>query len=297
MKNSDFLMALLANCNQTDRIRACTKDRKWRGSGAFAVDDKITKNIGAIVSFLDQNLRNFCADNEMLLIYNFQSANIDHYVSLQAIKKPKEEIDNTDDNSGKPIEIIINGETGEVMNPNQCWLNLGITNKENLAAEGESAIIYGNFKKYFPLVYFATFASTSDYTTINTQDIFDGKYNQSDAIQKGEVFLTFAEAYDELKNVPWKGKYIIEFAREKQKQEQEHTEDLKKKYIEWKKSNELHNRMVKLINHKSLEITVKPGYSEIQLKEAPQIQAVAEELQESAVIETGEPPPKAQKLG
>jgi hypothetical protein len=211
MKNADFLVLLTANANKTSRIRVYKGP--WKTSAAFLIEDEITNQIGRIVGFLQAKLNEFCKSDQMLLIYNFQPVGkITHpgYCSLQMVIKPLAEKDQTDKNQGIPIEIIVDGNTGRLMNSSKLLVEWELIEEAFLVNQGlEPPKEYGNYKLFQALTSFLTITS---YKPLDVAEIFSGKYNDSEALQKGHVFDGFIEACHFLNDRKELGKYVAELA-------------------------------------------------------------------------------------
>jgi hypothetical protein len=145
MNNSDFQKLLAGHADKTSNIRAAAS---FVFSGVNRIPDDIVTKIGGVVSLLQQqvNKGHLCEKDEYLLIYNFQPLYItdeNYFCSLDIVVRPAEKINELNNSSGRPLQLVINGTTGEVMNNVAGMAAMGIPDEE----EGLPAI-YGNYNDH-----------------------------------------------------------------------------------------------------------------------------------------------------
>jgi len=143
---------LLARCAETTQNIRVFND--WRYSGVYRVSDEITAKIDCLVTLLQAKVDEgyFCKKDEYLLIYNFQPLFMSDETclcSLDMVIKPLKEINELGNNNGKPLQLVVNGTTGEVGN-NAYGLAVIMDEateevEEELEIEGEKPFVYGNY--------------------------------------------------------------------------------------------------------------------------------------------------------
>jgi hypothetical protein len=148
MNNSDFQKLLAEQADKTPNIRAAAS---FAFSGVNRIPEEIVTKIGSVVSLLQSQVNKgcFCNKDEYLLVYNFQPLLIEdenYFCSLDMVVKPTEKMNELNNSSGKPLQLVINGTTGEVMNNVAGMAAMGIPDEEE--QEEELPAIYGNYKDY-----------------------------------------------------------------------------------------------------------------------------------------------------
>jgi hypothetical protein len=145
MTNALFQKLLASYANRTAKIRAGMFD----SSGAYRVPEEVLNKIGCIVSLLDEQIDQFCGEGEYLLIYNFQTLNVlekDGLYSLDMLIKPMTKISDPQITAGRPVTLVVDGMTGDVMNNAAGMITLGIADEDDL--QSEQPHIYGNYNDY-----------------------------------------------------------------------------------------------------------------------------------------------------
>jgi hypothetical protein len=199
MRTVEFAALVQANANKTSRIRVYSGP--WY-TAVSRMPNKVTTQIGRVVHLIQAKMDegHFCKPDEGLLVYGYQALSFDTkqlYASLQTVIKPRVDLNNTKNNTGTPLQIIINSNTGDVMNNSQGMLALGLcTTKELQETHAEVPITYGNYNDYLALC--CAIAIASYHPIKNVNEIFMGKWDQSDAIRNATAFDSFAEARDYL---------------------------------------------------------------------------------------------------
>jgi len=131
---------------------------------------------------------------QSLLVYNFQpllSNSRAAYVSFDMVIKPIEQIDETHDLSGIPIQIVVDGVSCEVMNNACAMLNMGLTDGEFHEDDVQNPVCYGNYRDY-PAV--CSFVTLKHHEKVPASEIFAGKYDKSPIVQNSKAFDSFVEA-------------------------------------------------------------------------------------------------------
>lgn len=179
MKNTEFIALLVAHANKTTHIRAYSG--KWHIS-ANRIPDEITTKIGYILTLIQNKItqRQLIKPEQGLLIYNFESLFFEnastHFYSLNMLIKPLSELNDTTKDMGKPLQLVINEKTAEILNTTKYLLDAGYLTPDEVAAEElEPPISYGNYGKYSPLCKFIAMRHYQPIDNIN--NIFEEKYH------------------------------------------------------------------------------------------------------------------------
>eukprot|EP01113_Clastostelium_recurvatum_P001007 TRINITY_DN10430_c0_g1_i2.p1 TRINITY_DN10430_c0_g1~~TRINITY_DN10430_c0_g1_i2.p1 ORF type:complete len:294 (-),score=82.52 TRINITY_DN10430_c0_g1_i2:756-1637(-) len=199
MKNSEFIVLLTANTNKTNYLR--TYSKHWP-SGARRVPDSMLFQIGRVISLLVSNPEQGkicpgCKDKkECLMVYNFQplhSHQGELFCALDMVVKPIAEIDNTTDLIGRPLQLIINMHTTEVMNNSKGMKNMGMLDEQDIIEDEdlEPPVSYGFFKDYLTV---GSFLAIGTNDKICSDDVFSGKLDHSELIQQCVSYDSFVEA-------------------------------------------------------------------------------------------------------
>jgi hypothetical protein len=261
MKLSDFIELLIANTEKTNNIRTYTGT--WY-TGVCRIPDAVTTKIGKLVALLQAQIETeqLCQPDEYLLIYNFQPNFLsDHiyYCSLNATVKPINELEQTQRNSGKLLQIILNATSGEVINNTQAMLEAElITDLEIKIEKLELPRKYGNYLNYRAPCSYVALAS---YRPIeNLSPLFSGNYNQSEFVQTSKAFNSLLEARHYLSEHNGLGKYIAEISGAQ--------EDFAKI-----KEAGVHLHLIKVINFHNEAITYNPYTTVAPQAERPENKA------------------------
>jgi len=195
MKSTEFIALLIANSNKTRNLR--TYAGKWY-SGAPRVPDSISTQIGHIVALIQAKINEglICdRQQEGLLIYNFQPIIFSQkqlYCGLDMLIRPLKDIDNTHLKTGTPLQIIINGNTSEVMNMTKGLLEVGLITMDEVTEESmEQSLSYGKYIDYPAICSFLAICSQNP---LDIQSIFEGKLDRTTPIQTCTGYDSFVEA-------------------------------------------------------------------------------------------------------
>jgi hypothetical protein len=196
MKNSEFITLAIANAVKTSRIR-CYDGRWYTGASRLPCD--ITSRIGSIISLLHAQIDQgkVGAQDEMLLLYNFQALHVDDMhllISIDLLIKPLTEIKEVDKLVGKPISLTLNCKTGEVINASQSLLILGLITMEEIYEENmEEPIVYGNYHDFNEYVCYIPTTREEIIDILSLNCISDDNYSYSSFLD-WPVFYNFVEA-------------------------------------------------------------------------------------------------------
>lgn len=120
------------------------------------------------------------------MIYNLQPLTIGEEVdfySLDMLIKPFSALNETAEKIGEPYQVVINGSTREVMNNSMYLVEANYMTPEEITVDNlEPPIVYGCYSDYSPRCSFVAIASELPINNIN--DIFKGKFDQSEAYTK-----------------------------------------------------------------------------------------------------------------
>jgi len=201
MKNAELIALMIANTNKTRNMR--TYGKKWY-SGARRICDKVATKIGKMVALIQDKIDHghiINGKNQSLLVYNFQPLFVDNtssLISLDMVIKPIEQINNTHDLFGEPIQIVVDIVSGEVMNNAQALVNMGLTD-DDFYEDTQNPITYGNYSEYHAICSYIALRYNGT-ESINADDIFSGRLDKSPMIQTSLAFDSFVEARDYLDN-------------------------------------------------------------------------------------------------
>jgi len=195
MKNAELIALLIANTNKTRNLR--TYGNKWF-SGARRICDRIATKVGQMIALIQDKIDQGEIINgryESLLLYNFQPLFSDKgavYITLDMLIKPIEKIHDTHDLSGTPIQLVVDGNSGEVMNNARAMLKLGMMDD---IQEIQNPKYYGNYSEYRAV---ASFMPIRNHVYLKADDIFAGKLDRSECIQSSVALDSFVEAREYL---------------------------------------------------------------------------------------------------
>ncbi|MCE3238584.1 MAG: hypothetical protein K0R24_1565, partial [Gammaproteobacteria bacterium] len=214
MKSPEFLAIIAANANKTKNLRSYFGP--WPSS-INRVPDEIAGKFGRIVSFVQTKINEgyFCnKETEYLLIYNFQplhlSPNKTIYYSLDLLRKPASRIKHVKEKIGEPMQLVIQGKTGEVMNNSQFMVDVELATVEEIARDKlEPPTLYGNYTMYPAPCCFVVLLSDE---LLSAELLFKGFYDESSIIQEGKVFENLLDARLMLAESQAVGRYIAEIA-------------------------------------------------------------------------------------
>jgi hypothetical protein len=255
MKNAEFLALIATNTNKTTHIR--TYSGCWY-TGVSRIPEELTTKIGKIIALLQAKINQgqLCdKSKECLLIYNFQPASVSHnhlFCTLDMLVKPLADIQKTDQNIGKPLQLIIDGNTSQVVNNTKGMIDMGlITESEAKEDDLDPPIVYGNYHDFKAICCFAALAS---YRPINDiVALFRGDLDQGESMQQSIAFDSWIEAHRYLSNKIELGRYILEII------------GAKEDFPHLLKSG-VSKQLLKVINFFDLCITVTP-YAEVSRQE------------------------------
>jgi len=200
MKNAELIALMIANTNKTKNMR--TYGKRWF-SGARRICDKVATKVGHMIALIQDKIDQgeiINGKEQALLVYNFQPLLANKhaaYVSFDMVIKPIEQINETHDLSGVPIQIVVDGISCEVMNNACAMINMGLTDVEFHDEDLQNPIHYGNYSEY-PAV--CCFIAIGYHEKVPALGIFSGKYDNSPLIQNTRAFDSFVEARDYLEN-------------------------------------------------------------------------------------------------
>jgi len=176
-----------------------TYGKKWF-SGARRICDGISTQIGKMIALMQDRIDHgeiIDKKEECLLVYNFQplcSDNDVHYLTFDMVIKPIAEIDNTHDITGKPIQVVVDCNSGEVMNNAMAMLKMGLT---DCPSDVENPVSYGFYTNYRAIASFASLRYP--HKNISPDDVLSGKLDLTSIIQTSVAFNSFVEAREYLK--------------------------------------------------------------------------------------------------
>lgn len=145
MKSDEFLRLANKYAENTKRIRIGTKN--WSSSGVSQMRQGVAEKIGRIIAFLEDHIKTFCEEDEFLMIYNFQllfKSETSYWCSLDMVRRPLAEISDLGSYTGKPFQLGIEGESGQIVNDAYILQEMG----ENEDETEIEPICYGNFFDY-----------------------------------------------------------------------------------------------------------------------------------------------------
>jgi len=214
MKNAEFVALLIANTNKTRNLR--TYGRKWF-SGARRLNDCVLCNIGHVIALIQANINQGKIINkheECLLVYNFQPLPWEEscngvtalYLTLDMMIRPMEVINDTQTLDGKPIQLVVEAVSGEVMNNTKAMLQLGLIFPDEL--EGEVPESYGYFKNYTAICGFAVIAA--DPSSVQPYLLFSGSLDSSPLVQHCVAFDSIIEGRKYLESIGFSDGWIAE---------------------------------------------------------------------------------------
>jgi hypothetical protein len=221
MKNADFVALVVANTNKTKNLR--TYGEKWF-SGARRVADRVLCKIGQVIALIQVRINEgkiINKDMECLLVYNIQplllagaspssiatapdgngdgigKSQYSLYLTLDMIIKSFAEINNTHNLVGKPLQLVIEAVSGEVMSNTKAMLQLGIILPEDVGPE-DHIESYGSFKDFNAVCGYVALASP---TYLDPQVLFNGSLDYSQTVQNSVAFDSVVEASAYLKQL------------------------------------------------------------------------------------------------
>lgn len=211
MKNAEFLVILAANANKTKNLRGCVSP--WPPS-ISRVPDEISKEFGRIIALIQAKINegHLCnKDAECLLLYNFQPIHFGKdttYYSLDALRKPLNEITKIHEKIGEPIQLAINGKTGEIINNSKLMVEMELATSQEIADEGlEVPKSYGTYHDYQAP---CTFFPVQSDSPLSAEELFKGVYDKSPAIQESKASENLSAALDLLAKSKAAGRYLLE---------------------------------------------------------------------------------------
>ncbi len=212
MKSTEFLALIAANANKTKNLRSYFGS--WPSS-INRVPDNIAGKVGRVVAFVQAKINegHFCnKETEYLLIYNFQPLHLSQnniiYYSLDLLRKPTSRIKRVKEKIGEPIQLVIQGETGDVMNNSQFMVEVELATVEEIARDKlEPPTIYGNYRVCPAPCCFVTLLSDEP---LSAEGLFNGVYDESDTVQEGKAFENLLDARRLLAESQALGRYIAE---------------------------------------------------------------------------------------
>ena len=117
MENSDFA-ALATKCTKkTPNVRVYSG--AWDHAGTHRIPNEVAEKIGAMIALIQTQieLELLCKKEEHLLIYNFQILSNESYLyCLDMLIKPISDLNSTSVKEGRPLQLVINAVTKEIMN-------------------------------------------------------------------------------------------------------------------------------------------------------------------------------------
>jgi CheY-like chemotaxis protein len=150
VKISEFKSLAVKAANKTSNVRLSKKS--WENSGVHNIPDKIAEKIDCFVPFIQKQINNglFCKKNEYLLLYNFQllQPKKPYFCSIDIVIKPLSKIAEIDTVEGQTLQLVINGDTGEVMNNIKGMMEMRKIHQlifSPIQAGRHSAKTYGNY--------------------------------------------------------------------------------------------------------------------------------------------------------
>jgi len=214
MKNAEFVALLIANTNKTKNLR--TYSRKWI-SGARRLNDCVLCSIGHVIALIQAQINEGKIINgleECLLVYNFQSLPWETdcnevtalYLTMDMVIRPISLINDTQTLDGRPIQLVVEAVSGEVMNNTKAMLQLGLISEQEL--EGEVPESYGCFKNYTAICGFVAIAADS--SSIQPSHIFSGSLDSSPLIQHCVAFDSMTEGRKYLESIGIPNGWIAE---------------------------------------------------------------------------------------
>jgi CheY-like chemotaxis protein len=150
VKISEFKSLAVKATNKTSNVRISKKS--WENSGVHNIPDKISEKIDCFVDFIQKQINNglFCKKNEYLLLYNFQllQPTKPYFCSIDIVVKPLSKIAEVDTVEGPTLQLVINGDTGDVMNNIKGMLEIRTIHQlifSPIQAGRHSPKTYGNY--------------------------------------------------------------------------------------------------------------------------------------------------------
>jgi len=196
MKNAELIALMISNTNKTRNLR--TYGKRWF-SGARRICDKIATKIGKMVALIQDRIDHgeiINGNEQSLLVYNFQPLLRDAnalYLTFDMLIKPLEEIHDTHNLSGIPIQVVVDAVTGDVMNNARAMIQMGLSDME--FEDFQNPKYYGNYIHYNAI---CSFVVLRHHEVVRHEDIFTGKFDRSPLIQTSLAFDSFVEARDYL---------------------------------------------------------------------------------------------------
>jgi len=199
MKNAELIALMIANTNKTKNLR--TYGKKWF-SGARRICDRIATKIGKMIALIQDNIdrgKIINGKTQSLLVYNFQPLFANTSVALvtfDMVVKPIEEINNTHDMSGMPLQLVVDIVSGDVMNNARAMSKMNLSGPD-FHDDIQNPVLYGNFREYQAV---ASFIALRHHNNVDADDIFSGKLDNTPFIQSTIAFDSLIEARTYLDN-------------------------------------------------------------------------------------------------
>lgn len=273
MKNADFVALVVANTNKTKNLR--TYGEKWF-SGARRVADRVLCKIGQVIALIQIRINEgkiINKDTECLLVYNIQplllaglspssvattpdgdvNGQYSLYLTLDMIIKPYEEINNTHTLVGKPLQLVIEAVSGEVMSNARAMLQLGIILPEDVGPE-DHIESYGSFKDFNAVCGYVALASLTD---LDPQVLFNGSLDDSEMVQNSAAFDSVVEASAYLRQLKQTLPVVTAVVAEL---------TLPKEFLPVMLKGGLSKYVLKLIDEDSILITPHPEVNKIEAR-------------------------------
>lgn len=199
MKNAELIALLIANTNKTRNLR--TYGKKWF-SGARRICNNVATDVGKMIALIQDKIDHGEIINgrrQSLLIYNFQPLLYQDgaaFITFDMVVKPIEEIHDTHNLDGEPVQIVVDAVTCEVMNNARAIQKMGLDDID-FKDETENPIRYGNYKEYRAV---ASFITLRHHEKVSADDIFVGMFDHTPIMQSSLAFDSFVEARDYLES-------------------------------------------------------------------------------------------------
>jgi len=210
MKNAEFVALVVANTNKSRNLR--TYGRKWF-SGARRLNDCVLCNIGHVIALIQANInlgKIINKHEESLLVYNIQPLGQENttslYLTMDMMKRPIELIDDTQTLDGKPVQLVVEAVSGEVMNNTKAMLQLGLVCVDEL--DGDVPESYGCYKNYRAMCGFAVIEAEP--ASIQPCNIFNGAMDSSPLVQHCAAFDCIIEGRKYLESKGFADGWIAE---------------------------------------------------------------------------------------
>jgi len=238
-----------------------TYSKHW-ASGARRIPERVLFIIGKVISLIVHNIEQgrICSRSsnaeECLLLYNLQPLIYFEgtlYCAVDMLIKPYAEIDETHILVGRPLQLIVNAETSEVMNNTKGMLDMKMIDHTDLKEDSDLELpaSYGFFSNYLAV---ASFMALESNTPMSVEDIFQGKCDYDLRVHDAKVFDSHLEAQEALYKTGCICQLIIEI-------------DGPKEHSKLIVQNGLSKKIVKIIDPIKLKIEVPFTCSEARVED------------------------------